>query len=296
MRFAGKLARERARHNPARETGFGHSRTLRFHHLEPAAIFPPLPIPGPMNRHRPDILSGLLLLAALAGGCRDGSPGEPGAAAPGPASEAPRDAPPPAPGALGEDACRDAGYLCAGLAAREEPRVLRWSSATGEIRVHVPLPSVQPRGVARELQDAAVAGILAWQGTPFTLRVDRRASTEAADIVVEWVDVLGGSQLGRAETEWTRDGDGRMAMRVRRFALAVLNPLAPDRPLDPGQVRLAAAHEMGHALGLPHSDSRRDVMYPTNTAGTLSARDYETMAALYRLENGALLPPARDRR
>jgi predicted Zn-dependent protease len=43
---------------------------------------------------------------------------------------------------------------------------------------------------------------------------------------------------------------------------------------------------MGHALGLPHSDSPRDVMYPTNSATSLSAQDYRTMESLYRLPDG----------
>jgi predicted Zn-dependent protease len=50
---------------------------------------------------------------------------------------------------------------------------------------------------------------------------------------------------------------------------------------------LTAAHAMGHALGLPHSDSERDVMYPRNTARNLSTRDFGTVDALYRLPNGA---------
>ncbi len=57
--------------------------------------------------------------------------------------------------------------------------------------------------------------------------------------------------------------------------------------LAPQQVLLTAAHEMGHALGLPHIDSERDVMYPTNTARSLSNRDFRTLDALYRLPNGA---------
>ena len=59
--------------------------------------------------------------------------------------------------------------------------------------------------------------------------------------------------------------------------------------ISPQQLLLTAAHEMGHALGLPHSDSERDVMYPTNTARSLSTRDFRTLGALYRLPNGALI-------
>jgi hypothetical protein len=39
-------------------------------------------------------------------------------------------------------------------------------------------------------------------------------------------------------------------------------------------------------------------MFPINTATAISARDYTTMSALYRLENGALLvlrPESGDR-
>jgi predicted Zn-dependent protease len=51
-------------------------------------------------------------------------------------------------------------------------------------------------------------------------------------------------------------------------------------------VQLTAAHEMGHALGVPHSGSERDVMYPSNTATSLSAQDYRSMEALYDFEDG----------
>ena len=67
------------------------------------------------------------------------------------------------------------------------------------------------------------------------------------------------------------------------------SPTNAKYELPPEQVLLTAAHEMGHALGLPHSDSRRDVMYPTNTARSLSNRDFRTVGALYRLPNGAVI-------
>jgi predicted Zn-dependent protease len=73
---------------------------------------------------------------------------------------------------------------------------------------------------------------------------------------------------------------------VVSIELSTRSPFDPSRLIDPRQVRLTAAHEMGHALGLPHSDASRDVMYPTNTATSLSAQDYRTMESLYGFPDG----------
>jgi predicted Zn-dependent protease len=229
----------------------------------------------------------LLALVGLLAGCGPESASQDGdgaGSAPPPGSEAP-----PADQVLGPDACRDSGYLCAGLTEREEARVLRWNENTAEIRIRIPPPPVEPASRARQLQDAVARGILAWQEKPFVLRIDRSARTGTEDFAVEWADRIGVSELGRAQTEWTRTTSGEMAMRVPRFVLAYLNPFEAGTLLTPKQVQLTAAHEMGHALGLPHSDSPRDVMYPTNTATSLTPRDFETMWGLYALPNGAVL-------
>jgi len=146
--------------------------------------------------------------------------------------------------------------------------------------VSVPLPPVPDAGTARALQRAAAAGIRLWNGQPFPILLDERGARQA-QVFVQWGLAPGGSQLGLTHTEWSESG----GLRVRSLALAIRDPRS-GRDLDPDQVRLTAAHEMGHALGLPHSDQPRDVMYPTNTATALSARDYRTLEALYALEDG----------
>lgn len=186
--------------------------------------------------------------------------------------------------------CADAGYLCSGLAEREEPRILRWSRDTPAIRIGLSPPEGVDPARARELQAAAAAGILTWQDKPFRIQIDRSPGAPGVDFRVRWTDHLEGAQLGRTDTRWFREPGGRTGMQVQDFVLVHRDPFAPDRPLATRKVELAAAHEMGHALGLPHSDSDRDVMFPTNTARSLSVRDYATMAALYALENGALVP------
>ena len=152
-----------------------------------------------------------------------------------------------------------------------------------------------PRGVAperaRDLQSPAVRGIQYWQRRPFELVIDTNpTSTAPADIEISWGEGLSGSQLGLTRVRWSLE-KGEPRFEVLGLALAVRSPAGRRYELAPQQVLLTAAHEMGHALGLPHSDSERDVMYPTNTARSLSNRDFRTLAALY--------PPAersRDRK
>lgn len=194
--------------------------------------------------------------------------------------------PPPGPQLSAAEVCRNAGYLCDGLRERGDMRVVRWDAALSEIEVRVPRPSHLPPDEARELQSAAVQGILAWQNNPFALRVTRSDRAGSEEIVVTWARQLGPSELGRTRTQWTRRGE-ETGMRVVEFALATHSPWDAGLALDARQVRLTAAHEMGHALGLPHSNAERDIMYPTNTSTRLTTADYQTMEALYRLQNGA---------
>jgi hypothetical protein len=69
----------------------------------------------------------------------------------------------------------------------------------------------------------------------------------------------------------------------------VLQELGRDQML--ALVKATASHEMGHALGLMHSDSERDIMYPQYTPGATpdapSGRDLRTVEALYAMPNGA---------
>ncbi len=178
-----------------------------------------------------------------------------------------------------ETACRNTGYLCADLETWERIRVQRWRSFTGTLVVHLPTPEIADRGAALKLQRAASAGIRLWNGQPFPILVDERGS-RPAHIQVSWVRILSGWQIGLATTQWSP----RTGLEVLSLELVTQSP--SGGPMDSEQIRLVAAHEMGHALGLPHSNQPRDVMFPTNTATSLSARDYRTLEALYDLEDG----------
>lgn len=185
------------------------------------------------------------------------------------------------------EVCPGAGYLCAKLTEEPEMRLLRWPDTNRTITVDIPLPPGETPGRATKLRQAVRSGVLAWDGYPMAIRVrSRSAGGEPADITVRWADGLTDNRLGQARTEWL-DVAGRISFRVADFALVTHNPYDRSVPLSSREVELTAAHEMGHALGIPHSDSEHDVMFPENTAVRLTARDYRTVQSLYDLPGGA---------
>jgi hypothetical protein len=179
------------------------------------------------------------------------------------------------------DACRNVGYLCSGLEQADRIQLRRWKDFTGPIVVHVPRPDFESPGDAVRLQQAAAMGLRAWNGQPFEISADLRGDRNP-HFAVRWTQALSGNQIGVAHTQWS----AATGLQVVTIELITRSPFDRSRVVDAEQVRLTAAHEMGHALGLPHSSSPRDVMYPTNTATAMTAQDYRTMESLYRLPDG----------
>jgi hypothetical protein len=105
--------------------------------------------------------------------------------------------------------------------------------------------------------------------------------TATAALVIRWADTLTADRAGFTDVTWDRGG------RIRHVEvyLATRSPNT-GRPLLPEVRRAVALHELGHALGLPHSGRVEDVMYPVATATTPTDRDRFSLRLLYQLPTG----------
>jgi hypothetical protein len=173
------------------------------------------------------------------------------------------------------------------LFAGVDSTIRRWPSGSDPI-AFVIIPG-GPEGFVPEMVPEVREALERWSPGAVGLRFLEQADTVGAQMIIRWTDTLESDRAGATDVTWDKAG------RVHRVTvyLAVRSP-ATGRPFAPEARRAIVLHELGHALGLPHSSHASDVMYPVATSTLLTDRDRFSLRLLYELPTGWVGTPAKS--
>ena len=168
------------------------------------------------------------------------------------------------------------GTYLEAMLAEDGHAITRWRSSTEPIRVWVQ-PNSSERGFSAGLVPPVRRGFLVWNELGLGVQFAMTDDSTQADVHVTWSAVMPrADQIG--STFRVTDQEGWILV-----AHVVLSSAH-----DIYMVQNAARHEAGHALGLGHSPSARDIMAATTEGQQyqLTEADRRTAVLLYQLPAG----------
>jgi hypothetical protein len=172
-----------------------------------------------------------------------------------------------------------ANTYIARLLADRDSTIERWPEHIDQpLRVWID-SSETLTGVQMEFPSAVRAAFAEWSATGIPLRFSYVPSPRDADIRVRWTDHL---ERKTGSTTWRTDRHGWLLSGD----ILLATHISDGHDLDARGMRAIALHEVGHSLGLSHSDDATDVMASLVRVDSLSAVDRGTIQLLYTLPAG----------
>lgn len=131
-------------------------------------------------------------------------------------------------------------------------------------------------------QDDVRAAVREWDALQLPVRFAFAADSATADVHVSFVErfeepISGRTKWARDDDWWITDADIVLAIHHRAGAV-----------LDNDAMRAMALHELGHLLGLDHTDDQTSIMAPRVRVRALSSADRATVRLLYTLPPGGV--------
>lgn len=168
------------------------------------------------------------------------------------------------------------------MLAEGDSMLRRWPDTAGT-PVRVFLGTATVPGYTPDLREAARAAFMRWErvgGIPVTFTFANDSAT--AQVHVRWIERFSLRRAGQADIRWNGAGwivSGRLTLATHT---------SDGLPLNQDAVYTVALHEIGHLLGLGHSDVAEDLMYPTTSVHDITTRDRHTARLLYGVPPGSL--------
>ena len=160
--------------------------------------------------------------------------------------------------------------------------IRRWDLSQGRALRTAVLEGGAPEYAPR-LEDMIREAAARWEREGLGFYFGFGVDTADADIVIRWQSRLEAEdRAGQTDLVWDRLGHIRRA----GITLALRNTAGELLPDD--ALLAVAVHEIGHAIGLPHSDDAEDVMFPRARRNEISPRDRRTAYLLYQLPPGSV--------
>ncbi|MFQ5702840.1 MAG: matrixin family metalloprotease [Gemmatimonadales bacterium] len=107
----------------------------------------------------------------------------------------------------------------------------------------------------------------------------------AAEVEVKWIRAFPMRRSGQTDVVWDQRG------WLVRGTITLATHSRSGRALASDVVYTVALHEIGHMLGVGHSDDPDDLMYPSTSVHDLTPRDRRSARLLYSLPPGVVRDP-----